>query len=88
MLKRTIGNDCVLLGRRLQGVYDLIGEYYYPYLSYPSNAILGDSPFEGTGVRKALVYIVQARLKTLIPHTASTLCKTSSGSSQNRLRSC
>jgi hypothetical protein len=37
-----------------KGVYDLLGEYYYPYLSYPSNAILGDNPFEDRAIRTAI----------------------------------
>ena len=72
-LKRTIGNDWVYYSAGdYKGVYDLIGEYYYPYLSYASNAIMGDSPFEGTTIRKALDTwtALQARLKTLIPHAA------------------
>ena len=72
-LKRTIGNDWVYYSAGdYKGVYDLIGEYYYPYLSYPSNAILGDSPFEGTGIRRALNSwaALQTRLKALIPLAA------------------
>jgi hypothetical protein len=72
-LKRTIGNDWVYYSAGdYKGVYDLIGEYYYPYLSYPSNAILGDNPFEGTSIRKTLSSwaSLQARLKALISRAA------------------
>ncbi|HUJ90762.1 MAG TPA: hypothetical protein VLX12_11230 [Syntrophorhabdales bacterium] len=48
-LKRTAGNDWVYYSAGdYKGIYDLLGEYYYPYLSYPSNSILGDNPFEST----------------------------------------
>lgn len=77
-LKRTIGNDWVYYSAGdYKGVYDLIGEYYYPYLSYASNAIMGDSPFEGTGIRKVLDSwtALQKRLKTLIPFAAPDALK-------------
>jgi len=46
-LKRTAGNDWVYYSAGdYKGIYDLLGEYYYPHLSYPSNSILGDNPFE------------------------------------------
>ncbi len=54
-LKRTAGNDWVYYSSGdYKGIYDLLGEYYYPYLSYPSNAILGDNPFESTRLTGAI----------------------------------
>ncbi len=54
-LKRTAGNDWVYYSAGdYKGVYDLLGEYYYPYLSYPSNSILGDNPFAGTAAGAAI----------------------------------
>ena len=54
-LKRTAGNDWVYYSAGdYKGVYDLLGEYYYPYLSYASNAILGDNPFGDMTIKRAL----------------------------------
>ena len=45
-LKRTVANDWIYYAAGdYQGFYDLIGEYYFPYLSYPSNSIMDDNPF-------------------------------------------
>ncbi|HVN23119.1 MAG TPA: hypothetical protein VMT71_04065 [Syntrophorhabdales bacterium] len=54
-LKRSAGNDWVYYSAGdYKGVYDLLGEYYYPYLPYPSNSILGDNPLKGPQLRSAI----------------------------------
>ena len=54
-LKRTAGNDWVYYSAGdYKGVYDLLGEYYYPYLSYASNALLGDNPFGDMIIKRAV----------------------------------
>jgi hypothetical protein len=54
-LKRTFGNDWVYYSAGdYQGFYNLIGEYYYPYLSYSSNSILEGDPFNERPVRSAM----------------------------------
>ena len=54
-LKRTAGNDWVYYSAGdYKGIHDLLGEYYYPYLSYPSNSILGDNPFESTRLKTVI----------------------------------
>ena len=54
-LKRTAGNDWVYYSAGdYKGIHDLLGEYYYPYLSYPSNSILSDNPFGGRGPETAI----------------------------------
>ncbi len=45
-LKRTVGNDWVYYSAGdYKGIYDYFGEYYFPYLSYPSNSIMDGDPF-------------------------------------------
>ncbi len=45
-LKRTLGNDWVYYSAGdYKGIYDYFGEYYFPYLSYPSNSIMDGDPF-------------------------------------------
>ncbi|HUL22317.1 MAG TPA: radical SAM protein [Thermodesulfobacteriota bacterium] len=45
-LKRTMGNDWVYYSAGdYKGIYDYFGEYYFPYLSYPSNSIMEGDPF-------------------------------------------
>ncbi len=54
-LKRTLGNDWVYYSAGdYQGFHNLIGEYYYPYLSYSSNSILEGDPFNERPVRSAM----------------------------------
>ena len=54
-LKRTVGNDWIYYSAGdYRGVYDLFGEYYFPCLSYPSNSILGDRPFDDRTVKSAM----------------------------------
>ena len=54
-LKRTLGNDWVYYSAGdYQGFYNLIGEYYYPYLSYSSNSILEGDPFNERPVQLAM----------------------------------
>ncbi len=73
-LKRTVGNDWVYYSAGdYKGVYDLLGEYYYPYLSYPSNSIMGDNPFENNQLKRAIDAWASLRDKArrLAPATAS-----------------
>jgi hypothetical protein len=50
-LKRTLGNDWVYYSAGdYKGIYDYFGEYYFPYLSYPSNSIMDGSPFNDPSV--------------------------------------
>ena len=50
-LKRTVGNDWVYYSAGdYQDIYDTFGEYYFPYLSYPGNAILDGDPFNEQSV--------------------------------------
>ena len=45
-LKRTVGNDWTYYSSGdYKDIYDYIGEYYFPYLSYPSNSIMSEDPF-------------------------------------------
>ncbi|MBF0102632.1 MAG: radical SAM domain-containing protein [Desulfobacterales bacterium] len=54
-LKRTIGNDWIYYSSGgYNGVYDLIGEYYAPCFTYPSNGIIGGFPFENQTTLQAL----------------------------------
>jgi hypothetical protein len=68
-LKRTVANDWIYYAAGdYQGFYDLIGEYYFPYLSYPSNSIMDDNPFGENAVKSAMKswQMVQSRIKELI----------------------
>jgi hypothetical protein len=50
-LKRTVGNDWVYYSAGdYKGIYDFFGEYYFPYLSYPSNPIMDGDPFNDPSV--------------------------------------
>ena len=54
-LKRTLGDDWVYYSAGdYQGFHNLIGEYYYPYLSYSSNSILEGDPFNERPVQSAM----------------------------------
>ena len=77
-LKRTAGNDWVYYSAGdYKGVHDLLGEYYYPYLSYPSNSILGDSPFESTWLKTVISSWMALRRKArdLLPHALPEAAK-------------
>ena len=50
-LKRTIGNDWIYYSAGdYKGIHDYFGEYYFPYLSYPSNSIMDGDPFNDHSV--------------------------------------
>ena len=52
-LKRTVANDWVYYSTGgYSGVYDLLGEYYLPFPSYPSNTISLHNPFDEAAVKK------------------------------------
>jgi hypothetical protein len=54
-LKRTVGNDWIYYSAGdYKGIYELFGEYYFPCLSYPSNAIMGENPFENEAITSAI----------------------------------
>lgn len=45
-LKRTMGNDWIYYSSGgYSGVYEALGEYYLPNLTYPTNSLLGGKPF-------------------------------------------
>jgi hypothetical protein len=45
-LKRTMGNDWVYYSTGgYSGVFEALGEYYLPNLMYPTNSLIGGSPF-------------------------------------------
>src|SRR5512139_1770104 len=53
-LKRTVGNDWIYYSAGdYKGVYDLFGEYYAPVLSYLSNSIFDEHPFDRPAVKSA-----------------------------------
>jgi len=55
-LKRTVSNDWIYYSAGgYSSVYDFFGEYYLPCLSYPSNPIISDNPFDDNAVRSALI---------------------------------
>jgi hypothetical protein len=46
-LKRTMGNDWVYYSTGgYSGVFEALGEYYLPNLMYPTNSLLGGTPFK------------------------------------------
>ena len=55
-LKRTAGNDWVYYSSGEYGeIFDLFGEYYLPYFSYPSNSPFGSDPFDQAAVKAAIL---------------------------------
>jgi hypothetical protein len=68
-LKRTLGDDWVYYSAGdYKGIYDYFGEYYFPYLSYPSNSIMDGNPFDDPSVilaRKSL-QALRAKIDPLI----------------------
>ena len=54
-LKRTAGNDWIYYSAGdYKGVFELFGEYYLPCLSYPSNSIINENPFEKDTITSAI----------------------------------
>ncbi len=54
-LKRTAGNDWVYYSAGdYKGVYELFGEYYFPCLSYSSNSMMKDDPFQKEAIGSAI----------------------------------
>jgi len=50
-LKRTMGNEWVYYSTGgYSGVFEALGEYYLPNLTYPTNSLLGGKPFEETQI--------------------------------------
>jgi hypothetical protein len=71
-LKRTLGNDWVYYSAGdYKGIYDYFGEYYFPYLSYPSNSIMDGNPFNDPSVVLATksLQALHAQIDQLIPGT-------------------
>lgn len=55
-LKRSIGNDWIYYSTGgYSGVFEAIGEYYLPNLTYPTNSLLGGKPFKESAI-DALVH--------------------------------
>lgn len=68
-LKRTLGNDWVYYSAGdYKGIDDYFGEYYFPYLSYPSNSIMDGNPFNDPSVLsiKKSLQALRARIGQLI----------------------
>ncbi len=68
-LKRTIGNDWVYYSAGdYKGIHDYFGEYYFPYLSYPSNSIMDGDPFNDHSVilAKTSLQALRRRIDKLI----------------------
>ena len=56
-LKRTLGNDWVYYSSGgYSGVYEALGEYYLPNLTYPTNSLLGGKPFEEEGIQEIVTH--------------------------------
>jgi hypothetical protein len=54
-LKRTAGNDWIYYSSGdYKGVYELFGEYYVPCLSYQSNSLFSEDPFDHPSVKSAI----------------------------------
>ena len=55
-LKRTPGNDWLYYstGNYYAGVFDLLGEYYFPFPAYPTNCLFKENPFARSNVIAAL----------------------------------
>ena len=63
-LKRTAGNDWVYYSAGdYKGIYDYFGEYYFPYLSYPSNSIMEGNPFDDSSIPSAKKPLQQLRAR-------------------------
>ena len=74
-LKRTMGNDWVYYSSGgYSGVYEALGEYYLPNLTYPTNSLLGGKPFEEEGIQEIVTHwphILQSLPDTDLPHEFS-----------------
>ena len=69
-LKRTVGNDWMYYSAGdYKDIYDYFGEYYFPYLSYPSNSILDGDPFGDRAVGFAMEswQLLKTKIKKMIP---------------------
>jgi hypothetical protein len=70
-LKRTVANDWIYYSAGdYKGVFEVTGEYYFPCLSYPSNSIFSENPFENEAVTSA-IQSWPSRLRTYRPHSLS-----------------
>lgn len=50
-LKRSAGNDWIYYSTGgYSGVFEAIGEYYLPNLTYPTNSLVGGSPFKESAI--------------------------------------
>ena len=68
-LKRTVANDWVYYSAGdYKGIYDTFGEYYFPYLSYPGNAVMDGDPFNDDSVifAKKSLQALRAKIGRLI----------------------
>ena len=68
-LKRTVGNDWIYYSAGdYKDIYDYFGEYYFPYLPYPSNSIIDGDPFKDRSVilAKKSLQALRAKIDKLI----------------------
>jgi len=62
-LKRTVGDDWIYYSSGdYKGVFEVMGEYYFPCLSYSTNSVFSEKPFENETVIAAT-----RRWETVIP---------------------
>ena len=69
-LKRTMGNDWIYYSAGdYKDIYDYFGEYYFPYLSYPSNSVFDGDPFGDRAVGFAVEswQLLKTKIEKLIP---------------------
>jgi hypothetical protein len=69
-LKRTVGNEWIYYSSGdYKDIFDYFGEYYFPYLSYPSNSIIDGDPFSDPSVNSAMKswQLLRAKIKKLVP---------------------
>jgi hypothetical protein len=72
-LKRSAGGDWIYYSAgEYREIFDLFGEYYVPRLSYPTNSIFRNDPFDDAGVKSAVqAWETLAReLKRFVPRMA------------------
>jgi hypothetical protein len=77
-MKRTVGNDWLYYSAgSYNGIFDLIGEYYYPCLPYPSNSLFNSYTIDAT-TKKNAIYAwtrLQSKLNRLAAISHSKIVK-------------
>ncbi len=91
--KRTLSNDWIYYSTGgYEGVYSLMGEFYLPCLSYPSNPIITTYSFEKELLEKALcawettIERIQAFRKDDIPEALLTFFESLSANNEHALK--